>query len=51
MIECISCLYEYQCDWAEAGHCSHYRPELETENEQSRKAPAGPAEKADQRGD
>lgn len=27
MIECISCLYEYQCDWAEAGHCSHYRPD------------------------
>lgn len=29
MIECISCLYELQCDWteAEAGKCSHYRPE------------------------
>lgn len=27
MIECISCLYECQCDWAEAGKCSHYRPE------------------------
>ena len=29
MIECISCLYEYQCDWAEAeaGECSHYRPD------------------------
>ena len=31
MIECISCLYEHQCDWAEAeaGECSHYRPDLE----------------------
>lgn len=29
MIECISCLYKLQCDWAEAGECSHYRPDLE----------------------
>lgn len=29
MIECISCLYELQCDWTEAESepCSHYRPE------------------------
>lgn len=29
MIECISCLYELQCDWteAEAEPCGHYRPE------------------------
>ena len=29
MMDCTLCLYEYQCDWAEAenGQCSHYRPE------------------------
>ena len=29
MTECTTCLYEYQCDWAEAvpGPCGHYRPD------------------------
>ena len=43
MIDCISCLYEYQCDWTEAevGKCSHYRPEPEnkrTEKRQDKKS-------------
>lgn len=31
MGDCTTCMYEYVCDWAEAGHCDHYRPDLENE--------------------
>ena len=31
MGDCTTCMYEYVCNWAEAGHCSHYRPDLEQE--------------------
>lgn len=31
MGDCTTCMYEYVCDWAEAGHCDHYRPDLEEE--------------------
>ena len=24
-------MYKYVCNWAEAGHCDHYRPDLENE--------------------
>ena len=35
--DCTTCLYEYQCDWAEAeaGECSHYRPDLEAKEEEN----------------
>ena len=31
MEDCTTCMYKYVCNWAEAGHCSHYRPDLEQE--------------------
>ena len=31
MEDCTTCMYKYVCNWAEAGHCSQYRPDLEQE--------------------
>ena len=31
IMECTTCMYEYVCNWAEDGHCDHYRPDLEQE--------------------
>lgn len=31
MGEYTTCMYEYVCDWAEAGQCDSYRPDLEEE--------------------
>lgn len=30
-MDCTTCMYEYVCNWAEAGYCSNYRPDLEQE--------------------
>lgn len=37
MTDCTTCIYEYQCDWAEAeaGDCSHYRPDLEAKEKEN----------------
>ena len=30
-MDCTTCMYEYVCNWAEAGHCGQYKPDLEQE--------------------
>lgn len=35
-MDCTSCMYEYTCDWADAGDCDQYRPDLEQEEKEER---------------